>query len=443
MGARIQTYTLAKVWDGHVAIKINQTTTQRTSIFYAMSAPVPVNATKGTESHTFPSYGATARFILETEKPEHIRVDASTIKRYVNNGMTLCGWTLTRASPIEQHAATEPQPISDPMAFVFGEEAAEVFRGKSVRVTPDKRVSVYDVMRVVTGVVNASDAFSRLCTTHTEFIGKTEEYMFPRAAGRPTPVTDMQGMIELINLLPGANAARFRAGGAKLLVRYLGGDESLVDEVRAIAQHHGTGQSNGSLIGLLQAPQPPPHKYAFLSPSMAGRDLHEFGGKEVCYLLVFTHEGAQYIKFGRTGDPFKRMTEHMREIPGCVMYSMHETPHTAKRIEDEFRKKMYYRGHMRELVVRGKKQTEVLAGIGPEEAEQVMHGLIELGSYSCEENGQNKRFRLEADLRRKELDVEVVRTHAKVKLVTSALEKLNEALPAELVSQILAVAKDI
>lgn len=39
-------------------------------------------------------------------------------------------------------------------------------------------------------------------------------------------------MIELINLLPGERAARFRQAGAKVLVRVLGGDETMVDEIR-------------------------------------------------------------------------------------------------------------------------------------------------------------------------------------------------------------------
>ena len=58
---------------------------------------------------------------------------------------------------------------------------------------------------------------------------------FPDARGRKgqraSPVTDARGIVEIIMLLGGRQAARVRRQAAELLVRYLGGDLSLVDEV--------------------------------------------------------------------------------------------------------------------------------------------------------------------------------------------------------------------
>ena len=45
------------------------------------------------------------------------------------------------------------------------------------------------------------------------------------------PVTDAKGIIDIIMLLPGQQAARVRRQAAELVVRYIGGDLSLVDEV--------------------------------------------------------------------------------------------------------------------------------------------------------------------------------------------------------------------
>ena len=43
-------------------------------------------------------------------------------------------------------------------------------------------------------------------------------------------MTDAKGIVEVIMLLPGQQAARVRRQAAELLCRYLGGDLALVDE---------------------------------------------------------------------------------------------------------------------------------------------------------------------------------------------------------------------
>lgn len=191
------------------------------------------------------------------------------------------------------------------------------------------------------------DTWNTICTGHAEVVAKTDNFQFPGAGQRATPVTDVQGLVELINLLPGQNAARFRSGGARLLVRFLGGDESLVPEVQAIAAHHESGASAGTFTQLFHeavhtdtaAVPPPPtrpalpeatHRFAFLSPSLRGRTLSDFVDKDVCYLLVFQHQGTPFIKFGSTKSVHKRMTTHQRELPGCQIYFMLHTPHSRR-----------------------------------------------------------------------------------------------------------------
>ena len=54
---------------------------------------------------------------------------------------------------------------------------------------------------------------------------------FPGRRQRDTQVSDVRGAVELIMLLPGRQAAQVRRQADELLVRYLGGDLRLVDEV--------------------------------------------------------------------------------------------------------------------------------------------------------------------------------------------------------------------
>ena len=64
-----------------------------------------------------------------------------------------------------------------------------------------------------------------------QFSTNCRNYRFPGRGQKKTPITDLRGAIELTFLLPGRHAAQVRRQAAELLVRYLGGDLSLVDEV--------------------------------------------------------------------------------------------------------------------------------------------------------------------------------------------------------------------
>lgn len=98
------------------------------------------------------------------------------------------------------------------------------------------RISVIDVVAAITGQnkSNAAVAFKRLQRDHPAVTANSSDCKFPGERQRKTPVTDVRGIVEIIMLLPGHTAARVRRQVAELLVRYLGGDISLVDEVCAI-----------------------------------------------------------------------------------------------------------------------------------------------------------------------------------------------------------------
>lgn len=66
-------------------------------------------------------------------------------------------------------------------------------------------------------------------------MGQSESYRF-QSRGRKTPVVGAKGLVTIMNLLQGERAARFRAAEADVLVRYLGGDLSLIQDVKGIHQ---------------------------------------------------------------------------------------------------------------------------------------------------------------------------------------------------------------
>ena len=95
------------------------------------------------------------------------------------------------------------------------------------------RVSVFDAIRAVAGVQQPEWTWRQLKVSHPEVLGLTTDFKFPGRGQRDTPVTDARGIVRIIMLLPCRTAAPIRAKAADVLVRYLGGDPSLVPEIQA------------------------------------------------------------------------------------------------------------------------------------------------------------------------------------------------------------------
>ena len=112
------------------------------------------------------------------------------------------------------------------------------FGSERVRVTDHipRQVSVLDVIQAVTKNEQPRKTWFDMKSQHPEVVTQTTEFKFPGRGQRLTPVTGVNGLVTIVNLLPGQRAASFRAAGADVLVRYLGGDASLVAEIQANRQ---------------------------------------------------------------------------------------------------------------------------------------------------------------------------------------------------------------
>ena len=111
-------------------------------------------------------------------------------------------------------------------------------KDQQIRATPEcpGRVSVFDTLKVITGNINPGDAWYDMCQKHIEVEDLSDYFKFPGKGQRDTPVVGAKGLVTIMNLLQGERAARFRAAEADVLVRYLGGDLSLISEVQGIRQ---------------------------------------------------------------------------------------------------------------------------------------------------------------------------------------------------------------
>jgi hypothetical protein len=101
-----------------------------------------------------------------------------------------------------------------------------------VRKTPDNQsVSVLDMIEHLTRVTpeNARKQWNRLCGMHLELVTYCHEFSF--GPGRKTPVVDFEHAVQIIMLLPGIKAAKFRQDCARLLASYLQADITLADDI--------------------------------------------------------------------------------------------------------------------------------------------------------------------------------------------------------------------
>lgn len=414
--------------------------------------PVIIRNITTQQVHKFVSYGAAAKFL-----GEHIKgyIDSSAIKRALDKKRRFPGWSVEHDTDASQ--TPQVQRSSTVLPYVFGEDAGDLFKGKSVRVTPDNKVSVLDVIGIICDTDNPRMAWHRLCESYTDLLSGCCDVCYNGL--QTMQVVDIEGMMHIINRLPGPRAATFRAGAMRLLVRYLGGDMSLVAEVQAIADHHASGTSHGTVEGLCNdhvnqqqlevvantrpdnvITEPvPEHKYAFLSPHMVGRDLHDFQSKEVCYLLTFTHDTTKYIKFGTTADACKRIVTHFRELPQMQIYFILESPNPSE-LEYQFRRKMKYKGNLIELTVNGKRQTEILSGITPEQAEAMLMELHEKLYTSDDDSLKYKLARIDGNVRIKELDTDVRKKEIEIRMKALDLIANNPALQqADLLVKLLGI----
>ena len=97
------------------------------------------------------------------------------------------------------------------------------------------RASVIDTIVVITGrsQANSNHTWQRLSQSFPDSLSSVTNFKFSGQGQKPTPVADARTLVEIVMVLPGRTAALHRRKAADIIVRYLGGDPSLVEEVAA------------------------------------------------------------------------------------------------------------------------------------------------------------------------------------------------------------------
>ena len=117
-------------------------------------------------------------------------------------------------------AASSGDSVAAKLAALLGRRIEDVARIRKTDEEPP-RAAIYDVISAVTGLNgnHAGKAYRDLATRHPELHEAGMNYRFPGRGQRDTPVAGAKVIVEIIMLLPGAQAARVRRHAAELLVR--------------------------------------------------------------------------------------------------------------------------------------------------------------------------------------------------------------------------------
>jgi len=115
---------------------------------------------------------------------------------------------------------------------------------KSVRITPNKMASVLDIIKVIGGQINERQTWCNMKKTlDPAIVHYVDNFKFEKqdhnqdAQGqRETPVISKEGVFLLIHAIPGKQAQKVRLQCAQKLVRVMGGDETLIEEIEENAR---------------------------------------------------------------------------------------------------------------------------------------------------------------------------------------------------------------
>jgi hypothetical protein len=368
--------------------------------------PIPVVAISSNERHVFSSIAAAAKWLIDNghQNGDH----RHNIRRKLDKHVEYFGYMWEKHDGSLEGSNTEDG--SDGLRLILEyANNREVFL-RTTNETP-KRVSVYDLISAICETDRPHETYYRLGNTYPDVYTFTENLVFPGVGQRPTPVVDARGLVYLMNILQGPNAANFRLRNAEFLVRFIGGDLTLIDDIYANARTQQALPANHPMrmFGEIVEVNTSHDLLKFISPTMEGKYLDDFHDRNVVYLVTFADS---YIKFGKSEDSWERMKTHIKTYPNVQLYCMYVVTH-MKRVEDMFKSKMRSRGLLRNIRIAEKTYTEVVTNIDAESAESLLCDIID-----SVDQGDYTRIRL------KELDMEQMQIEKDIKLQKMELVKM-------------------
>ena len=219
-----------------------------------------------------------------------------------------------------------------------------IFEGREheIRITSDKMISVFDFIKVVSGQENPRVTWNNIKKKYkNEVVGFLYNLKFPGSGQKLTPVVNVQGMVKLLFWLPGELAKQFRSKSAETMIRYLGGDLTLIDEIKTIDQQHIDNPNN---IAQVFRDEIQPHQIQSLfnqdQINTSKQLINYFGNKnDIFYMFSFKFAEDWYAKYGIVGELrelYLRVQEHKSEFNDICFHNIIQCSNIDK-VESDFK----------------------------------------------------------------------------------------------------------
>jgi hypothetical protein len=221
-----------------------------------------------------------------------------------------------------------------------------IFKGreKDIRITEDKMISVFDFIKVVGGHKKPKNVWYDIEKRYkNELALFSGQFKFPGRGKTLTPVINVNGMVKLLFWLPGELAKKFRSTSAETMIRYLGGDLSLIDEIKTIDNEHNNNPNNIAQV----------FRQEVKSNNLFNKDQinhsnnlinHFKDRKDIFYMFSFKYLEEWYSKFGIVGEVrefYNRVLEHQKEFKDICFHVVLQCNNVYK-IENEFKETSLY-----------------------------------------------------------------------------------------------------
>lgn len=95
-----------------------------------------------------------------------------------------------------------------------------------------KYVSLFDVLSSLWGAANPREMWGQLKNNHPELAEKVISHQFSGQGQRSTPIADRDTVLQIIFLLPGQRATKYRKSAAQALIAFLNPTDELIDSLR-------------------------------------------------------------------------------------------------------------------------------------------------------------------------------------------------------------------
>lgn len=219
-----------------------------------------------------------------------------------------------------------------------------IFQGKEndIRVTPNKQISVFDFIKVVGGQTNPRETWKNILKNHQdEVVQFLDNIKFPGKGQKLTPVINVQGMVKLLFWLPGELAKQFRSKSAEVMIRYLGGDITLINEIKMIDQEHINNPNNIAQVFREEVTERQGNLIFNQDQINTSKRLINYYGdkRDIFYMFSFKYLEEWYAKYGMVGevrDFHQRVQQHISEFQDICFHNVLQCSNINK-VESDFK----------------------------------------------------------------------------------------------------------